>query len=137
MNYQDISGLAPYEQWAADKKAELDIENVAILAARQTQLDARTVIDVGDFVIDGEKILRVAHDWGDSVQLSDGRFGASFYLGDGYLDFSGGLDPSIEKNRFSLTDERREGAVWFFSQNRTGAHNGYHTNATFRVWALR
>jgi len=136
MNYREIAGLAPYDQWAATQKAVLDAENVVILAARQEQLDARHTIGVGDLVIDGEKTYRVAHDWGESVQLTDGRFGASFFLGDGYVDFSGGLNPSIEKSRLLPTDERLEAPVWFFSQNRTGGGNGYNTMATFRVWKL-
>ena len=87
---------------------------------------------------DGAKTLRVAHDWGDSVQLTDGRFGASFYLGeDGFVDFSGGLDPAIQKLSFVATDERRDAPVWFFSQNCVMAHNGYHATAKFRVWSSR
>ena len=137
MNYQEIAGMAPYQSWAAAYKAELDAENEILLAARQKDLDARTEIGVGDLVTDGAKTLRVAHDWGDSVQLTDGRFGASFYLGeDGFVDFSGGLDPAIQKLRFVATDERRDAPVWFFSQNCAMAHNGYHATAKFRVWSL-
>lgn len=136
MNYREIAGKAPHEPWAAAYKAKLDAENEVILAARQAQLDARHEIGVGDVVMDGDKTLRVAHDWGDSVQLTDGVYGESFFLGDGYLSFSGGLNPSIPKERFAATDEKRGASVWFFSQNMSMAHNGYHATAQFRVWKL-
>ena len=34
-------------------------------------------------------------------------------------------------------EERRSAAVWFFSKNVAMAHNGYYTEATFKVWKLR
>jgi hypothetical protein len=137
MNYQEISQLAISQEWAAKYKAKIDADNVAILATRQSYLDNRQSIGVGDFVTDDEKSYRVAHHWGDSLQLTDGRYGASFYLGDGYVEFSGGLNPCIDIARFEPTEERHEGAVWLFSENHTRAHNGYHTTATFRVWKLK
>lgn len=139
MNYQDLSAYA-YNQnadhWAVKYKTEVDAKNALILAERQQFLDARKDIDVGDLVWDGQKTLRVAHDWGDSVQLTDGRFGGSFYLGDGYVNFSGGLDPSIPKTNFLATKLTEEAPVWFFSENWCRAHNGWHTQARFRVWLL-
>jgi len=136
MEYQEISRLAEFYEWAAKYKADMDTENVAILATRQAYLDNRRAIGVGDFVIDGEKSYRVAHNWGDSLQLTDGRFGESFYIGNEYVEFSGGLNLPIDIAKFEPTDERREGRVWFFAQDYVRAHNGYHTTATFRVWKL-
>lgn len=136
MNYQELEGLAHFQESAATYKQKVDAENREILAARQLFLDKRNEITVGDYVMDGEKLLRVAHDWGDSLQLTDGKFGASFYLGDGYVEFSGGLNPSILRSRFVPTTDKRMGSVWFFSQNRVEAHNGYYTKASFRVWKL-
>jgi len=136
MNYQELVRIAPYQPWAADDKAAADQENQLILANRQVQLDRVEGIKVGDSVIDGDKTLRAAHDWGDSVQLTDGTYGASFYLSDGYVTFSGGLNPGIDKSRFIATNETRKGPVWFFSQNCVMAHNGFHTEAMFRVWRL-
>ena len=135
MNYQEIEGLALCgEVWAQKLKAVHDAVNVQILADRQAKLDARPGIRVGDFVLDGDKVLRVAHHWGDSIQLSTG---GSFYLTElGGCSMSGGLDPGIPVERFSATDERREGSVWFFSRNMSMAHNGYYTKAVFKVWRL-
>ena len=136
MNYQEITQMAISQPWAAKYKAAMDADNVVILASRQAYLDTRQGIGVGDFVIDGEKTYRVAHHWGDSLQLTDGRYGQSFYLGNGYVEFSGGLNSPIDIGKFEPTDERRQGHVWFFSQHHVGAHNGYHTEAAFRVWRL-
>lgn len=137
MNYQDIAGMAPYQPWAAKYKADLDAQNILILAERQKGLDARTGIGVGDFVLDGDKVLRVAHHWGDGVQLTDGRYGASFYLStDGHVSFSGGLAPPIPLERFEASEERRKGSCWFFSQNNAMGHNGWPTEAEFRVFRL-
>lgn len=138
MNYAELNRLAPTHPWVAEYKETIDATNESILSDRQKWLDNREGIGVGDFVLDGdsEKILRVAHDWGDSVQLTDGRYGSSFYLGDQYVSFSGGLNPGIPRLRFRATDKRRVGACWFFSENSAQAHNGYYTEAVFRVWIL-
>lgn len=136
MNYRELSQYASVQNWAAQLKETIDARNKEILAARQAYLDHRTGPGVGDFIVDGDKVLRVAHHWGDSLQPTDGRFGASFYLGDGYVDFSGGLDPAIPLERFVPTDETRMGRCWLFSDNSAEAHNGYYTQARFRVWKL-
>lgn len=135
MNYQELTQAALSQKWAADYKEKIDLENQAILAQRQTLIDKRENIGVGDFVIAGDNVLRVAHHWGDLIQLTDGRFGESFYLSaSGHCDFSGGLNPGIPVERFEATTERRYGAVWFFSQNIAQGHNGFHAWANFRVW---
>ena len=138
MNYRELAGMALCHEWAAKMKTGIDEKNAVILAERQRAFDRKEGIRVGDFVTmpDGST-QRVAHHWGDSVQLTDGRFGSSFYFGDGgYCDFSGGLNPGIDITRFILTDERRAGSVWFFSENYVTAHNGYHCEAMFRVWSM-
>jgi hypothetical protein len=139
MNYQDICRLADYggQQWAQKLKAEHDAVNVLLLEARQARLDAREGVRVGDFILAGEKVLRVAHDWGDDVQPTFGNPGGSFYLTDGGgCSFSGSLDSCIPKTSLTLTAERRAGSVWFFSRDYAEAHNGYYTEAFFRVWRV-
>ena len=139
MNYQEICGLARYENenWAKQAKAKHDAENVVILRDRQAHLDASDGVRVGDFILSGDKVLRVAHDWGDEVQPTFGNPGGSFYLTrNGFCSFSGSLDCSIPKTSLVLTEERRAGSVWFFSRDHSMAHNGYDTEAFFRVWRL-
>lgn len=136
MNYREMKQTATFSSGIAKLLEIVDTRNAEILKTRQEYLTNRNEIGVGDFVLDGEKVLRVAHHWGDSLQLTDGRFGESFYLGNGHVSFSGGLDPAIPIERFVATDEMREGACWFFSENHVRAHNGVHTQAQFHVWRL-
>jgi hypothetical protein len=139
MDYQEISRLALYggQQWAQKLKGEHDAANAIILQDRQARLDAREGVRVGDFILSGDKVLRVAHDWGDEVQPTFGNPGGSFYFSaGGGCSFSGSLDSSIPKTSLVLTEERRAGSVWFFSRDRAMAHNGYYTEAFFRVWRV-
>lgn len=137
MNYQEIDGFARGgQEWAIKLKAKRDAENENILVERQAILDTIEGIRVGDFVKCGDKIARVAHHWGDRVQLTDGRYSGSFYLGRGYISYSGSLNSGIEVEKFHATNEVMEGNVWFFSQDHSMAHNGYYTKAQFKVWTL-
>lgn len=137
MDYQELSRHAQCADWAKAEKSKVDVVNMAILAKRQAGLDSRMSIDVGDIVLSGDDVLRVTHNWGDSVQLTFNGHLGSFYLGgDGFVDFSGSLDSAIDKSRFEDTGEKRDAPVWFFSGNDVRAHNGFHTSAMFCVWQL-
>jgi len=116
---------------------EFDERDAFILAFRKAELDKREGPRVGDFVrFPGEaELRRFTHDWGDSIQTSDLLFPhGSYYLGEGYVSYSGSLDPSIKKAALTLTDEVREGKVWFFHHDQAKAHNGVSAMVTFRVY---
>jgi hypothetical protein len=136
MNYQEICGLAFCgDKWAQELKAKHDAINVELLAARQARRDERSDLRVGDFILDGDKVLRVAHDWGEDVQPTFHDKRGSFYMGVcGGCSMSGSLDSAFPKTSLVATDERRAGSVWFFSRDQSGAHNGYYCEASFRVW---
>ena len=136
MNYQEIDGLARCgESWAQKLKAEHDAANLIILADRQEKLNRRSGVRVGDFVITpAGEVWRVAHHWGDCLQLAKG--GSYYFTDGGGCSYSGGLEPGIDIEHFSETSELREGPVWFFSRNHAMAHNGWYTSATFKVWKL-
>lgn len=120
---------APYELDEADK---------GILADRISKLDAVLGLRCGDFVrfADGVE-RRISHIWRDedgdpfSVQTSDG---GSFYLGAGYVSMSGSLYTGVKPETLTLTDETREGSVWFFHHDRHFAHNGVDAVVTFRLY---
>lgn len=140
MNYAEITAATAFSASMAELKAAHDADNLKILARRQEALLARRSIGQGDFVVSANgEVRRVAHDWGDFVQLSSGgRFGGSFYLGErGYVSYSGALDPGIPASRFEATDDLMEGDCWFFSRDFATAHNAYRTKARFRVWRMR
>jgi hypothetical protein len=136
MNYHSLAAQASYNSLFAAEKVKVDAINERILTERQHFLDARTEVGLGDVVVDGAHTFRVAHEFVDRVQLTDGRFGASFYLGQCYLSFSGGLCLPISKLRLQRSSERRKMPVWFFSEDHAQAHNSYHTSAWFPVWTL-
>jgi len=137
MDYQDHSRITQNTEMAQAEKTEVDVVNMAILANRQAGLDSRRGIEIGDIVLSGDDVLRVTHNWGDSVQLSCKGHLGSFYLGNaGFVEFSGSLDSAINISCFTDTGEKRDADVWFFSRNVVQAHNGFHTSAQFRVWRL-
>jgi hypothetical protein len=138
VNYQELKSAAPYQHWAATLLEEINIRNQAILNLRQARLDQREGINVGDFIlVDGDKVMRVAHCWDDTIQPTISGCDASFYMcPSGGCSMSGSLDRGISRERFQATNEKRAGSMWFFSEEMASAHNGYHTTAMFRVWIL-
>lgn len=128
------------------ERPTFDARDAEILAERIKAWDQRPGPRVGDFVrkVDGS-LHRFTHHWGDGLQITwseNARKGAdtyhcgSFYLGHGYVEFSGGLDPAIPVDKLVRTDEVRLGRFWFFHHNWTRAHNGVHCDAPCRVWQV-
>jgi len=111
-------------------------KNQKILKERMKALNKIKGPRVGDFCIhpDG-RLDRITHDWGDSLQVG-GHGCGSYYLGMGYLSYSGSLDPAIPINRFVDTGETREGEIWFFNDGYVTAHNGVYYSAPFRVFKI-
>ena len=94
---------------------------------------------VGDWclMLDGTE-RRFTHDWGDSIQTTYSKQGGgSFYLGDGYMSYSGSLDPAIQKDCFQLTRETRNARVWFFHHDFWGAGRGVEFTVPCRVYQQR
>lgn len=110
--------------------------NLQILERRVIALNAIKTIREGDYVrhLSG-KIDRVTHVWEDSAQTGGGQ--GSYYLGEnGYVSYSGGLDPGIPLNKLVLTNEIMIGMIWFFSRNNAVAHNGINFMIDFRVYKV-
>lgn len=118
----------------------LDERNAAILDNRVEALLEITRPMVGDFAMmpDGA-VKRISHIWdfGDGTTSIQTSKGGSFYLGDGYVSFSGGLDPGIDGNRFRDLGYRQHGSCWFFRDDFWGAGRGLDVVAPFRVWRVR
>ena len=111
----------------------MDERDRAILAERVADLQTIEGPRVGDFVIFADGVeRRISHHWGDSVQTSDG---GSWYLGDGYCNFSGSLHPGVPVDSLTSTGETKPGAVWFFHHDSWRAHNGVQASAPFRVFS--
>lgn len=111
-----------------------------IIISRSKKFIGREEPSVGDFVImlDGEK-RRLTHDWGDSLQTTwgaDSGNSDSFYLlDDGNVSYSGSLDPSIPKNKMTLTGYG-VARFWCFHNNVARAHSGMSFWCKVRVWKV-
>ena len=118
----------------------MDERDVAIITSRMQALDLVEGVRVGDwlrFADGGEQ--RVSHvwkddDWQGPVQTTDCRFGASWYLGHGYLSFSGGLLDGVSADTLTLTDERKPGSCWIFHHDYRCAGGGVDAVVPFRVY---
>lgn len=111
--------------------------NEAILAERMRVYSAIEGPRVGDWVDTPAGQFRIAHHWGDSVQLSSyagDHYG--IYLSVGSASYSGGLDSPIPISQILPTEETRLATVWFFSENYVCAHNAVYLKADFRVFRL-
>lgn len=111
-------------------------DNEQILATRETEFNKIQGARVGDFLLmpNGE-YTRFTHKWDDHIQTGGG--GRSFYLGHGYIDYSGGLDPGVKLADIEQTNETKAGFIWFFSNDIWKAHNGVNFKINFRVFKLK
>ena len=116
---------------------DLDSQDAAILAARQTLRDKIQGPRIGDFVSMKDGTLRrFTYDWGDAIQVTSTLPGSQrFYLHhDGRLDYSGGLDQAIPKTRLKPTGKTQPGSAWFFHHDHHRAHNGVDVTLPCRVY---
>lgn len=118
--------------------------NAEILQRRTELLHRNTNPHVGDFVVFKDCQRRISYIWtwnenGEQpvenwgIQTSDG---GSFYLGEGYISFSGGLYPGFRGSLLKPTNVMRQGWIWFFNRDWPGAGRGVHFQIPFRVWTV-
>ena len=130
---------APYPDRPAvhnQPNAHLDDRDSVLLRDRSIVLRRREGVRVGDFIRmkDGSE-RRITYHWGDSVQTTDHGKSGSFYLGDGYIAFSGGMDSAIPLDRLRLIHHiSRLERVWFFHHDQWRAHNGVDGWLDFPVY---
>ncbi len=121
--------------------------NQEILENRMAKVHKHVGPTIGDWVLFNEGIARrISHIWhydekGESkpayedwgIQTSQpGYYG--WYLGNGYISFSGSLYMAVKGKWLTLTEELRPAWVWFFSRDHHTAHNGVYFKANFKVW---
>jgi hypothetical protein len=117
----------------------MDERDQEIYAARVAAFDSHDGPRVGDYVDFPDGVSRlISYVWrdddgwdGGAVQTSDG---GSFYLGAGYMSFSGSLYRCVPSASLTLTDETREMSAWFFRHDWRTAHNAVDVKVTTRVW---
>jgi len=111
--------------------------NEQIFNDRVEALNKITTPRVGDFLkLPYGLYTRFTHEWDDSIQTGGSEHG-SYYLGDGYCSYSGGLDSGVKFKDIQPTSETKEGKVWFFDKNMSGADRGVDFKIPFRVYELK
>lgn len=120
---------------------KFDDRDQEILTKRQALFTARKYPKVGDFIrFPNGTMKRIAHVWTDDnnraewIQPTAGNGDTSFYLGDGYMSFSGSLNSAIYAENFTETAETMQGSAWFFHHDFAQAHNGVYVKVNCRVW---
>lgn len=110
----------------------IDERDTELMYQRTAELDSVAGYRCGDYVRfpDGH-LERISHVWDDGVQTSAQ---GSWYLGHGYVSFSGGLNEIVKNETLTLTDEVMPGSVWFFHHDYWTAHNGVTVTIAFRVY---
>jgi hypothetical protein len=123
-----------------------DEVNQELLELRNKQSLLRVGPAVGDWVLfnkgvarrisyiwnyDGLGNIKPIVDWG--IQTSEPGY-HGWYLGNGYIQFSGGLFLSVKGKHLRLTEEVRPAWVWFFSRDDHKANGAVYYKADFRVW---
>jgi hypothetical protein len=121
----------------------MDDYNRELATRRIIDLDAVEGPRVGDFVrYENGRMERVSHIWDFTdedpsfVPQAQTSESGSFYLGHGYVSFSGGLNPGVKVSELRLTDEKKLGSVWMFNHDVRRAHNGVDFNIEFRVYEV-
>lgn len=110
----------------------LDDRDKAILAVRVAAFGPTEGPRVGDYLDFADGVTRrISYVWPDGVQTSDN---GSFYLGKGYMSFSGSLYTSVPTETLTLTEGTREASAWFFHHDHRVAHNAVHVRVVERVW---
>ena len=115
-----------------------NIANYRIFAARETAYNKIDGVRVGDYIRhkDGT-VSRATYLWDFpdmSPSVQDGGGSASFYLGDGYISYSGGLNQSIDISTLRQTAELKDGVIWFFKNGFQSCGNGIDYRMKFRVF---
>lgn len=106
-----------------------------ILRDRCAALDAQTGPRVGDWIdfADGTQ-RRISHIWENDDHIQTSGEGYGYYLGNGYISFSGSLFSAVPASVLTPTEEVRMGRVWFFHDGWARAHSAVHAQAPFRVY---
>jgi hypothetical protein len=116
----------------------LDEFDLAIRDRRIIAWNKRTGPRVGDFCLlpDGTE-TRFTNDWGKGIQTTSGSEPGSFYFGEGWMDYSGALDPGIPRDSLEDTGQVKPGAAWIFHHDQPKAHNAVAVAVPCRVYRVK
>lgn len=139
-NYQNYKFTSEYEKrLARDRK-----ENLPLFKKREKEYNQIKGIRVGDWVKEKNgDFSRVTYIWRDEkgkpFQIqTGGQKHSSFYLGDGYMSYSGSLEHGFEPDKEKVVQlkDSEDGLVWFFRNDYATAHNSVEYMMKFRVFKV-
>ncbi len=111
--------------------------NQKILEERVAHYNEKEGVRVGDWIREKDgKMTRATYIWWDGQVQNGGHEYGAFYLGDGYISYSGSLDEGYKKEQLRETDEMKDGLIWFFKNDIWMAHNGIEYKVPFRVFEV-
>jgi hypothetical protein len=119
----------------------IDPQDTKILKSREKAFKAIKEPKPGDFIHFADGTLkRIAHVWTDengkaeSIQPTAYAGDISFYLGTGYMSYSGSLNPGIPAEKFTRTKKSLPGQCWIFHHDYAGAGRGINVKIMCPVW---
>lgn len=121
-----------------DLLKERATSDLKLLNSYLTEFKKDTKPRVGDYIVlpnETTQRITVLHRSSGKLQANDIQ--GSFYLGNGYISFSGtcGMD-MYEIQTLQPTGKTKEGWVWTFSQNNRTANNAVYAALPFRIFRL-
>ena len=119
----------------ADTRVVPDVRDDAILATRLAAYDQIAGPRLGDWVEFSDGVMhRFSHLWNSNLQTTEKSRG-SFYFGNGYVEFSGGLNPGIPRDTLVDCNKTMLGRIWFFHHSEAKAYNAVYAEVPFRVFS--
>ena len=133
----------------------IDERDALIVAARAETYETIHGPRVGDFVVFADGVTRrISHVWAADcyddgiarLQTSDlpggdePWFSGTYYLGDGYVSFSGGLHDAVKADTLTETDPGpgesygTPGTIWIFHHDHWGAGRAVTRSMLFRAF---
>lgn len=114
-------------------------ENMALFKKLEASYNKIKGVRVGDYVIGKNgKITRITYIWrwdGEPQQWQAGGNGGSYYLGNGYVSYSGSLSHGFDEGtKFKNTGRKKIGNVWIWDKGFAGAGRGIDFPMKFRVF---
>jgi hypothetical protein len=118
----------------------IDERDTAILEKRQAEFLKNDKPKQGDFIRFADGTLRrVTHVWTENnkpelCQTNENASDGSFYLGNGFMSYSGGLLSGVQADTLTRTQEIIKGAAWFFHHDFATAGGGVYITVDCPVW---
>jgi len=125
------------EQWK-ERIKRIQKENKELFNKLKREYNKIKGVRVGDYVKEKNgNYTRVTYIWPDGQVQTGGHKYGQFFLGKGYISYSGSLDHGYNIKDLKLTKEKRSGMVWIWREGMPGANRGVEYMMKFRVFKVK